>query len=299
MQNAESGPTTLSRPPLSDGDDDRRDGPRRYRRQHGRFASAYGMRVISGPPSSPYRRLVFDHDWRPVGPLNEWYRLRTAVGSPSTRETYLRVLTPFFGFLIMNNWRWDAEPGLVREYTRAYLQAIGCVLRRDRERDGFTVAATARAPLSSGSLALFLAAARDLYEVLTEGEWDAHSNANRSYYAYANPMYSEVLRRWKRGHMRFVPNAGAPDWAGIRGENRTASQHRPVGYFRARGQIWQPRVAGEAKAVRDLIGAAIRYMIDVAPLRDATVIANWMEAPLTSTEAMNLDNASRQEIRHG
>jgi pimeloyl-ACP methyl ester carboxylesterase len=31
----------------------------------------------------------------------------------------------------------------------------------------------------------------------------------------------------------------------------------------------------------------------------ATVIANWMEAALTSTEAMNLDNASRQEIRHG
>jgi hypothetical protein len=63
----------------------------------------------------------------------------------------------------MNNWRWDAEPGLVREYTRGYLQALGCVLRRDRERDGFSVAVTARAPLSSGSLALFLAAARDLY----------------------------------------------------------------------------------------------------------------------------------------
>ena len=51
-------------------------------------------------------------------------------------------------------------------------------------------------------------------------------------------MYSEVLRRWKRDHVRFVQNAGAPDWSGIRGENRAATQHRPVGYFRARGQIW-------------------------------------------------------------
>jgi hypothetical protein len=106
--------------------------------------------------------------------------------------------------------------------------------------DGFTVAATARAPLSPGSLALFLAAARDFYEVPIEGEWDAQANTTRSYYAYANPMYSEVLQRWKRDHLRFVQNAGAPDWAGIRGESHARSQHRPVGYFRARSQIWQP-----------------------------------------------------------
>jgi site-specific recombinase XerD len=230
------------------------------------------MHVISGPPASPYRRLVLDRDWHPVGPLNEWYRLRAGVGAPSTRDTYLRVLTPFFGFLLLNEWAWDAEPPLVREFTRAYLQAIGCVLRRDRERDGFSVAVTARAPLSPGSLALFLAAARDLYEVLIDGEWDAQSEAHRSYYAYANPMYSEVLRRWKRDHVRFVQNAGAPAWAGIRSENRASTQHRPIGYFRARGQVWQPRVAGEAKAVRVLIGAAIRYMIDVAPLRERVIL---------------------------
>jgi len=244
----------------------------RQRRAGGRFVSGYGMHCIAGPPGSPYRRLVLDRDWRPVGPLNEWYRLRAGVGAPSTRDTCLRVLTPFFGFLLLNNWAWDAEPQLVREFTRAYLQSIGCVLRRDRERDGFTVAVTARAPLNPGSLALFLAAARDLYEVLIDGEWDAQARAHRSYYAYGNPMYSEVLRRWKRDHVRFVHNAGAPDWAGIRGENRAATQHRPVGYFRARGQIWQPRVAGEAKAVRVLIGAAIRYMIDVAPLRERVIL---------------------------
>jgi hypothetical protein len=137
----------------------------------------------------------------------------------------------------MHDWACDAEPTLMREYTRGYLQAIGCVLRRDREWDGFIVATTALAPLSPGSLALFLAAARDFYEVLIDGEWDATTNRHRSYYPYSNPMYSEVLRRWKRDNLRFVRNAGAPDWAGIRGESRALTQHRPVGYFRARGQV--------------------------------------------------------------
>jgi len=230
------------------------------------------MHMISGPAGSPYRRLVLDRDWRPVGALNESYRLRAGVGAPSTRDTYLRVLSPFFGFLLMHNFAWDAEPMLMREYTRSYLQAIGCVLRRDRERHVFIVATTVLAPLSPGSLALFFAAARDFYEVLIDGEWDAATNRHCSYYPYANPMYSEVLRRWKRDHLRFVRNAGARDWAGIRGESRALSQHRPVGYFRAHGQIWQPPVAGEAKAVRVLIGAAIRYMIDVAPLRERVIL---------------------------
>jgi site-specific recombinase XerD len=67
-------------------------------------------------------------------------------------------------------------------------------------------------------------------------------------------------------------DAGAPDWAGIRGENRAATQRRPIGFFRARGQIWQPRVAGEASAVRVLIGAAIRYMVDIAALRERVIL---------------------------
>jgi hypothetical protein len=91
------------------------------------------MHVISGPPGSSYPRLVLDRDWRLVGALNEWYRLRANVGAPSTRDTYLRVLSPFFGFLLIHNWASDAEPTLMRKYTRAYLQAIGCLLRRDRD----------------------------------------------------------------------------------------------------------------------------------------------------------------------
>ena len=60
----------------------------RVRSNRGRFVSAYGMHVISGPPGSPYWRLRLDRDWHPVGPLNEWHRLRAGVSAPSTRETY-------------------------------------------------------------------------------------------------------------------------------------------------------------------------------------------------------------------
>ncbi len=152
MQKSKSASTTMTRPPLSDVWDGHSDDVVRGRRESGRFVSAYGMHVISGPPGSPYRRLVLDRDWRPVGALNEWYRLRSNVGAPSTRDTYLRVLSPFFGFLLMHDLAWDAEPTLMREYTRAYLQALGCVLRRDREWDGFVVATTALAPLSPARL---------------------------------------------------------------------------------------------------------------------------------------------------
>src|SRR3981081_2786196 len=98
MQRSKSDSTTMSRPPLSDAWDDNNGDVVQSRRETGRFVSAYGMHVISGPPGSPYRRLVLDRDWRPVGALNEWYRLRANVGAPSTRNTYLRVLSPFFRF---------------------------------------------------------------------------------------------------------------------------------------------------------------------------------------------------------
>ena len=66
--------------------------------------------------------------------------------------------------------------------------------------------------------------------------------------------------------------AGAPDLAGIRSETRAASRNKPVGYFRTRGDPWQPPVAGEAKAVRVLIRAAANFMIDRAKLRERVIL---------------------------
>jgi hypothetical protein len=166
----------------------------------------------------------------------------------------------------------SAEQSAVSEFTRAYLQAIGCVLRRDREWDGFSVAVTAQAPLSPGSLALFLAAARDLYEVLDRRRMGrAEQGAPQLLRVHQPDVFGGAAAVEARPRP-LRAEYGCSRLGRHRSENRAATQHRPIGYFRARGQIWQPRVAGEARAVRVLIGAAIRYMIDVAPLRERVIL---------------------------
>src|SRR5207244_12146761 len=100
------------------------------------------------------------------------------------------------------------------------------------------------------------------YTTLFRSEWDDVHRARVPLYPFENPMYSLMLRRWRREHLRAVANAGAPDLAGIRSETRAASRNRPVGYFRTRSDPWQPPVAGEAKAIRVLIRTAANFMID-------------------------------------
>jgi len=104
---------------------------RELRARNGRFASTAGIyKLHIADASNRYELLVFDRTSRLIGPLNEWYRLRKARGSPRTRDSYLAMLCPFVGFLINNDYAWNAEPDLVREYTRQYLIASGCVRRR-------------------------------------------------------------------------------------------------------------------------------------------------------------------------
>jgi hypothetical protein len=45
----------------------------------------------------------FDVDGRLIVPLNEWYRLMEGVGAARTRETYLAVLRPWFGFMAQHH----------------------------------------------------------------------------------------------------------------------------------------------------------------------------------------------------
>ena len=204
----------------------------------GRFNSRAGIRKLRlSDPSSAYELLVFDKHWRLVEPLNEWHRLRKHRGSPRTRQTYLAMLCPFLGYLLEHEYPWNAEPDAVRECTRQYLIDSGCVVRPAWQTDGYHVALTNATTLSPSGLGLFIAAARDFYATLIEGEWDPVRMCRITYYAHPNPMYSEMLLRWKREHLRAMANVGAPDVAGIRGESRSRTAQQPVGYFRRKRNI--------------------------------------------------------------
>jgi hypothetical protein len=199
---------------------------------NGRFLSTVGFRKLRITiPDSRYELLVCDRDWRLVAPANEWYRLRRGVGSPRTRETYLAMLMPFLGYLADRSWQWAAEPHLIRDYTRRFLVDSGCAIQRSR-LDGWLIKAGSRSAYSPNALALFIAAARDFYTVLIEGEVDTATGEVHRYYPYDNPMYSELLLRWKREHLRNLANARAPDRAGIRGETWRESASKPVAFFR-------------------------------------------------------------------
>ena len=96
---------------------------RTQRGPRGQFSSLYGTTTLRLGPAFPYppggpryERLVFDADGQLVVPLNEWYRLMEGVGAARTRETYLAVLRPWFGFLTKHGYQWNARPEAVREY---------------------------------------------------------------------------------------------------------------------------------------------------------------------------------------
>ena len=79
---------------------------------------------------------------------------------------------PVPGFLIDHDYAWNAAPDIVREYTRQYLICAGCVVRPAWQTDGYHVALMNRTTFSPSGLNLFIAAARDFYATLIEGEWN-------------------------------------------------------------------------------------------------------------------------------
>ena len=124
------------------------------------------------PPGGPrYERLVFDANDQLIVPLNEWYRLMKGIGAARTRDTYLAVLRPWFGFLAKHGYQWNARPEAVREYTRLFLLEAGCALRTGRV-EGWFVQATNRSPISANGLHLLIAALRSFYTVMARGVFD-------------------------------------------------------------------------------------------------------------------------------
>lgn len=254
----------------------------------GRFRSEYDLlKLRVRDPEIPYTLLVFDPTGDLVAPLNEWYRLRTGAVADRTRETYLAMLLPFFGFLLQNGYAWDAKPDAIREFTRRFLIASGCTVARARN-DGYMVRLRNGTPFSPSGLAVFLSATRDLYSTLGEGQWNARAKRFESFYSHDNPMYSQMLLRWRREHLRAVTNAGAPDHSGVRGTPRGVSARKPIGFFRTQRQVWNPPVASEARLVRSLILAAINFMTDHAPLREKVILRIMLESGARLGEVLGL-----------
>src|SRR6266702_3089630 len=267
---------------------------RTQRGPRGQFSSLYGTSTLRlaaefpYPPGGPrYQRLVFDAHGQLVVPLNEWYRLMEGVGAARTRETYLAVLRPWFGFLAKHGYPWNARPEAVREYTRLFLLEAGCALQKGRI-EGWFVQASNRSPISTNGLHLFIAALRSFYTVMRRGVFDAGDQRFHPLYAFDNPMYSKVLIAWRSEHRKWIRNAGAPDVAGIRSHSRAAEAQQPVGFFQVKRQPLEPPVARDSEPTRLAILAGVRYMIDHAAAREAVILRILLESGARVSEVLGL-----------
>src|SRR6202051_2870540 len=167
---------------------------RTQRGSRGQFSSLYGTSTLRlgaefpYPPGGPrYERLVFDADGQLIVPVNEWYRLMEGVGAARTRETYLAVLRPCFGFLAKHGYPWNARPEAIREYTRLFLLEAGCALQSGRV-EGWFVQATNKWPISTNGLHLLISALRRFYTVMRRGMFDTPAQRFHPLFAHGNPM---------------------------------------------------------------------------------------------------------------
>jgi integrase len=267
---------------------------RTQRGPRGQFSSLYGTSTLRladdsvyPPGGTRYERLVFDADGQLVVPLNEWYRLMQGVGAARTRETYLAVLRPWFGFLAKHEHAWNAQPEAIREYTRQFLLDAGCAVQKSRV-EGWFVQASNRSPISTNGLHLLIAALRNFYTVMRQGVFDLEDQRFHPLYAFDNPMYSKVLTTWRAEHRKWARNAGAPDSAGIRSSSRTADAQQPVGFFQVKRQPLEPAVARDSEPTRLAILAGVCYMIDHAAARDAVILRIMLESGARVSEVLGL-----------
>jgi hypothetical protein len=208
--------------------------------------------------------MVIDATGLPVFPLCEWYRRKKALDGGRTPDTYLEMLQPYFGYLLLKRYAWNDSPDRVRAYLVEFLRTdVGCHVGPARQ-DGYLVETTGASPLSKSSLGVLLAALTSLYDTLSEA----------GYYSYPNPMRSERLITLKREHLRQVKNVGAPDHAGIRGEShKETNRAYPTAFFRQkRGKVWTPEIVMEPEAVQERMRQTIDYMISQATFQRDQVI---------------------------
>jgi integrase len=261
-------------------------------RIQGRFVSTCGLKKITGAPGSRYQLVIVDQTGHPVSHLMEWCRLRQKQpGTDSTRRTYLNFLLPFMGYLLKKGVKWNSEPESIRARIQMFLrEEVSCFVARDQDADGYRVQLTGNSPLAQSSLQVFFAALRDFYLIMQDA----------GLYAYENPMYSEVLRKWKRERMRQIANAGAPDHAGIRGESWEQTWQNPTAFFRIKRKLpWKPGLAQESALVLRRVRTALLSMIKQAPTqRDRLVLLLLHQTGARISEILGLTAGGWRKAHH-
>jgi hypothetical protein len=258
-------------------------------REHGRFVAVSKFRNIVGTPGGRYELLMVDGTGKPVSPLCEWYRLRKQPGPSGTRRTYLAFLQPFFAYLLTHDHAWNAPPEQIRRDVKAFLlDDVGCQVSRDTTLDGYHITLTGSSPLAPSSLRVLLAALRDFYAVMAEA----------GLYAYANPMHSELLQRWKREHTKALANGGAPEHAGIRSESRLENT-RPTAFFRPRrGEAWKPDVTLTSEQVQERMNADLDWMtVHASTQRDRLVFLILRETGARLSEVLSMTAGGYRRAR--
>ncbi len=250
-------------------------------REQGRFVALSGFRKLAGSPDGCYEVLIVDGDGRPVSHLCEWYRLRKQPGPNGTRRTYLNFLQPFFAYLLSHGYAWNAAPEQIRGYVKAFLlEDIACEVSPDTALDGYRITLTGSSPLSQSGLRVLLAAIRDFYAVMAEA----------GLYAYANPMCSQLLQRWKRERMKAFANRGAPDHAGTRSESWHETNRQPTAFFRQRrGEPWKPDVTLTSEQIQERMNTDLDWMTRHASTqRDRLVLMILRETGARLSEVLSM-----------
>jgi integrase len=183
--------------------------------------------------------------------------------------------------LLQQGVAWNDEPTRLRHAVKEYLlQDVACHVGRDTTLDGYRIDLTGASPLAESSLRVLLAAIRDFYAVMIEA----------GLYAYTNPMCSELLRRWKREHIKSLANSGAPDHAGIREETWQKTNLRPTAYFRLRrGEVWKPNPALTSEQIQKQLATDLTWMAQHASTqRDRLVLVLLRETGARLSEILGL-----------